>query len=752
MKPLPKRLSPILIFSFAISVQISHAQNNCYNCNYDSLANQLNKQQTDTGRIKLLILLVDLAPELSRQPPTEKTVEYLIQLIQYNKQAHFIDGTPYEVLLEGYSAWRKEAFQDALADFKKAVELFDRQKKIIVTLLSSTSTLFMRLNQEEERFKYYKEKLNYYLINGPVENTASCYYSIAGYYNYKADYNLAISNHLKAASVFKNFFTRFYIFTISSAGIYYSRWGNDEKARQYLAMAIQYLKIIIAKDRAVWDSLSLANQLITLSNIAIRQQKYDEALRYAEESLKYSNKNINNPRYAIAVLQKGFVSLEKKQPALAYPFLSEAKNMSDSLYPQISYPQGYLETDFAFYRYNQMINNYTLAEKYLLKAYEKAQNEKINRILLKYLKELFGFYNRIQRPALALQYITHYTQLNDTVEQKQSTFKVAQFEYEQVELEQNQKISALKQERALQEATISKRNTILGISLAALVLICISMGFLYQQFSINKKTLLSLRKTQQQLIMSEKMASLGELTAGIAHEIQNPLNFVNNFSEVNAELIEEMETEIDKGNIQGIKTIANDIKENEQKINHHGKRADAIVKGMLQHSRTTSSQKEPTDINILADKYLRLSYQGLRAKDKSFNATLKTDFDESIQKINIIPQDLGRVLLNLYNNAFYAVNEKSKQISGGYDPTVSVSTKKIGNKIFISVKDNGNGIPQKVLDKIYQPFFTTKPTGQGTGLGLSLSYDIIKAHDGEIKVDTTEGEFAEFVIQLPIIV
>ncbi len=214
------------------------------------------------------------------------------------------------------------------------------------------------------------------------------------------------------------------------------------------------------------------------------------------------------------------------------------------------------------------------------------------------------------------------------------------------------------------------------------------------------------------------MASLGELTAGIAHEIQNPLNFVNNFSEVNKELISEMKTEIEKGNLEEVKFIAEDIEVNSEKINHHGKRADSIVKGMLQHSRTTSSQKESTDINALADEYFRLSYHGLRAKDNSLNATMKTDFDESIGKINIIPQDIGRVLLNLYNNAFYTVNEKSKQQNESYQPTVSVSTKKINDKIEIRVKDNGNGIPQKVVDKIFQPFFTTKPTGQGTGLGF----------------------------------
>jgi signal transduction histidine kinase len=259
-----------------------------------------------------------------------------------------------------------------------------------------------------------------------------------------------------------------------------------------------------------------------------------------------------------------------------------------------------------------------------------------------------------------------------------------------------------------------------------------------------------LKSTQSQLIQSEKMASLGELTAGIAHEIQNPLNFVTNFSEVNKEMLAEMREEIEKKNFDEVSSIAKDVEENEEKIIFHGKRADAIVKGMLQHSRSSSGTKEPTDINALCDEYLRLSYHGLRAKDKSFNATMKTEFDESLEKVNVIPQDIGRVILNLITNAFYAVNEKKQTAGDSYEPTVTVSTRKINDKVEIKVSDNGNGIPQKVLDKIFQPFFTTKPTGQGTGLGLSLSYDIVKAHGGEIKVETKEGEGTDFIIQLQV--
>jgi|SRR5579863_789841 len=264
-----------------------------------------------------------------------------------------------------------------------------------------------------------------------------------------------------------------------------------------------------------------------------------------------------------------------------------------------------------------------------------------------------------------------------------------------------------------------------------------------------KESLTNLQKTQAQLIQSEKMASLGELTAGIAHEIQNPLNFVNNFSDLNKELIDEASKANEDGNSIVVKELLSTLKDNEEKIFHHGRRADTIVKGMLQHSRTSNGQKESIDLNRLVDEYLRISYQGLRTRDNSFNSKMETNFDPTITRIKIIPQDIGRVLLNLYNNAFYAVKEKTNQQSEGYEPTVTVSTVKSHDRVEIKVKDNGNGIPQKIIDKIFQPFFTTKPTGQGTGLGLSLSYDIIKANGGVIKVDTEERKFTEFTIALP---
>jgi len=267
---------------------------------------------------------------------------------------------------------------------------------------------------------------------------------------------------------------------------------------------------------------------------------------------------------------------------------------------------------------------------------------------------------------------------------------------------------------------------------------------------VNRQTA-EIRANQARLIQSEKMASLGELTAGIAHEIQNPLNFVNNFSELNTELVGEIKQEIEKGDLDEIKAIAVDIEENSKKINMHGKRAEAIVKGMLQHSQVGSGVKEPTNINALADNYMRLAYQGLLSKDSSFKAEMVMHFDEKLPKINVIPQDIGRVLLNLFNNAFYAVNQKRKTAGADYKPEVSVSTSAKNGQVVIKVKDDGIGIPDAIKEKIMQPFFTTKPTGEGTGLGLSLTYDmVVKGHGGKIDVSTKEGDFTEFVITLPV--
>jgi two-component system NtrC family sensor kinase len=405
-------------------------------------------------------------------------------------------------------------------------------------------------------------------------------------------------------------------------------------------------------------------------------------------------------------------------------------------------------------------NNFDSAAWYSKKVLAEKIEKKYPIGLLKAANMLADIYGSQNKPDSSLKYLRIALTVKDSLFSREKTIAIQNVAFKEQEKQKEIEASELKYQNQL------RMYSLLGGLIALLLIAGILLrnnrnkqkanALLQQQKEKVESTLTELKSTQAQLIQSEKMASLGELTAGIAHEIQNPLNFVNNFSEVNTELVGELKTELATGNIQQAIEIADNIKENEEKINHHGKRADAIVKGMLQHSRSSSGVKEPTDINALADEYLRLAYHGLRAKDKDFNATMKTDYDEIIGNIKIIPQDIGRVILNLITNAFYAVTEKKKSAPGDYEPTVTVSTRLVvppsgGQRgAEIKVQDNGNGIPQKVLDKIFQPFFTTKPTGEGTGLGLSLSYDIVKAHNGELKVETKEGEGSQFIIQLPM--
>jgi two-component system NtrC family sensor kinase len=380
-------------------------------------------------------------------------------------------------------------------------------------------------------------------------------------------------------------------------------------------------------------------------------------------------------------------------------------------------------------------------------------------------KQLSDLFKSAGRYDSAYKYLLDFVILKDSLYDFSKIAEARNFAFNQTLVDQQ--VEQAKKEAIQQANARTKMYALAGVIAFILLATFLLMYNLKQKREANvlltrqkeeiQNSLSALREAQAQLIQSEKMASLGELTAGIAHEIQNPLNFVTNFSEVNSELIDELMEEIDNEDLAAVKSTAIIIKENESKINHHGKRADSIVKSMLQHSRSSNGKKEATDINALCDEYLRLSYHGLRARDKSFNASLQSEYDASIGMINIVPSDIGRVIMNLFTNAFYAVNEKQKLIAeneASFEPTVSIITNSIlvsgSRAVEIRITDNGNGIPQKILEKIFQPFFTTKPTGSGTGLGLSLSYDIIKNHGGTLKVETKEKEFTSFIITLPI--
>jgi len=459
-----------------------------------------------------------------------------------------------------------------------------------------------------------------------------------------------------------------------------------------------------------------------------RKQKLDSAQYYADLALPLVAKN-----------QEAVPGLATDTYMLFGDLAFAHKNIPEALkyFYKAPYPLG-----LAFLY--QSMGRSDSAIFYAIKAKEAGERQKSPQLKMMSAKILAQEFEKSD-PVESNKYLKIYIEASDTLNsaEKRKQLEMITLTEQQLGFEQQEKETAF-------------RNRIIQMTFIG-ILFFLAL-FSLQQWRNNRfkqkanlkleTSYAALKATQAQLIQSEKMASLGELTAGIAHEIQNPLNFVNNFSEVSSELIAEMNVELNKGDIEEAKAISADIKQNLEKINHHGKRADAIVKGMLQHSQSSSGVKESTDLNALADEYLRLAYHGLKAKDKSFSTTLKTDFDQTIGNINIIPHDIGRVILNLISNAFYAVNEKSKQGITDYEPTVSVSTKKEGNKVLIFVEDNGNGIPEKILNKIFQPFFTTKPTGQGTGLGLSLSYDIVKAHSGDIKVKSEMESGSTFCISL----
>ena len=553
-----------------------------------------------------------------------------------------------------------------------------------------------------------------------------------------SDYPKSLAYYLKASSTAEqvdDLATKIYVWR--GLGALYTILADQDKALQYLQEASTANKLLGSNniESLIQSSLGESYRLSGRYRQAIEAYKLATELDTSAYSLYIDNSNLADVYTRIDTLPQafayGFSSLngakkagDTSTMAWVYGILSRASlksNRADSAvyYAKLGLVYAQQSNSLEFLR----DNNLALANAYAAK---------------KDFGDAYQYH---------LQYITY----RDSMFSGEIRNKTSLLAYNSQLSKKEVEIAALGQQKKDQQKILYSIAAVLLLILLSAVLLWRNNRQKQQANKVLEVTLNNLKSTQTQLIQSEKMASLGELTAGIAHEIQNPLNFVNNFSEVNTELIDEAGQEIDKGNISEAKIILIDIKENEQKINHHGKRADAIVKGMLQHSRSSSGTKEPTDINALCDEYLRLSYHGLRAKDKSFNTTMKTDFDTSLQKVNIIPQDIGRVVLNLLTNAFYVVNEKKKSGIENYEPTVSISTKKTNDKIEIRVSDNGNGIPESIKDKIFQPFFTTKPTGQGTGLGLSLSYDIIKAHGGEITVDTGEGKGSTFTIQLPIV-
>ena len=560
---------------------------------------------------------------------------------------------------------------------------------------------------------------------------------------------LEISRELKNEFVESN--------SLGFIGVIYMELNEYRQALQYFLPAISIKNHLPPSPAGIFI---LANTGITYDFLDLP----DSALHYLRLA-EDQNIGIRHPQLSSLIPRSvGNVYLRKGKPDSALLFYFAALQKSRSSNESINL--GAIQQKIA--EVYEKLNRNDSSLYYGLNAFNEARRTSQKSRLLESSNLLVRLYRGMHKYDSAFYYDDLATSMKDSLYGMQ---KFKQLQLLMLSEQKRQQEIAQEQERYKNKTRMIALWSAVGVFLIIAFILFRNNRQKQKTNKILENTLSNLKSTQAQLIQSEKMASLGELTAGIAHEIQNPLNFVNNFSDVNKELAEELSQEIDKGNYPDAKLIAKDIKENEEKINHHGKRADAIVKGMLQHSRSSNSIKQPTDINALTDEYLRLAFHGLKAKDKSFNATMKTDFDESIGKVNIISQDMGRVILNLINNAFYAVDEKKKSMSSSdkgeeraasnnYEPVVTVTTKRLDSslgdrgkpdnqRVEIRIADNGNGIPQKILDKIFQPFFTTKPTGQGTGLGLSLSYDIVKAHGGELKVETKERKGSTFIIQLP---
>ena len=763
MKHIQILLKSMLVISLSIPVSHLYAQQS----RVDSIITLLNKCNSpkgiDTLSLKAAQDLIDKAV-LTNEQITQ--IENAGEQLKKGTDEDLSYLVKYEILKSLSNSDKFKAIDYGKIIFKKLQNNKTPNSKYFEqAFLAALRLPYRNSSKLPEGFQFIAQQVNEYKKSNDSFGLATCYYILGGFYRTIGLYEPAIYNMKKSISYFDTtdlgallFFKlninkgkRGWLNNMNVLNEYYIQTGDYDKAikigEQLMQETVNYYEAGGHDPVGNGRSLLYGVRYLALAKMLDNQlDSVEYYLRIAENSNPVVIDNSFKP-YLLQL--RALYNIKRGAFTDADSLLQECWKLVNQFQIGVSPSAGFIVPDYylALLRIEQ--KKYSEAILLLQKDIERVRMVRPN--VLKDYKLLADLYEKTGDNLKAKETYKSYISLQDSMLADQSKYSTISFETEQ-QINQNEiAISALENENKLSALS---RNFTIGIAALLLVL----AGSIYYRFSakrkanvILEKTLKDLRSTQAQLIQSEKMASLGELTAGIAHEIQNPLNFVNNFSEVSNELLDEMKIEFRNGNGFEAFEIADEIKQNLEKINHHGKRADAIVKGMLQHSRQTSGIKEPTDINVLCDEYLRLAYHGLIAKDNSFKAITKTDFDKSIGNISIIPQDIGRVILNLINNAFYAVDEKKKLTSAGqsYEPAVSVSTKKINGKVEVKVSDNGNGIPQKIIDKIFQPFFTTKPTGQGTGLGLSLSYDIIKAHGGELKVETKEGEGSDFIIMLP---
>lgn len=735
-----KTFSAVIVF-FLLPFLCS-SQNNVI----DSLDRLISKSSSDTQRINLLNKKIGLIGNSNLDSAIslcKRTIDDAVK-IGYKKG----EGVARIKLASNYCF--KGEYKAADENLALADDIFKQLKDslYIARLYAAYGMMYGMQSKYDTAINFYTKSIAIDERNKNLDEIARSYNNIAISYQMQSDFAKALEYQQKSLKIAEDKNDEvMQARTLLNMGITYKTTKDLARSEQTLLKALEIAKRKNIKVVELYAYSNLASVYEVLNEL---QKSYDYAMKSAELGGQMGDQGIQATGLskAAAILAKQKKFSEAEMLAKRSVMIADSSNQPLNIYQTSAY------MGFVY----KAQGKYAAAIPFYEKAFAALKGSDIyDEQIGESYSELSECYEKSGNYQKALETYRQSVAIADSVSSKENVRKATELTMN-YEFEKKQQVLAAEQREKDAVASARQIALMVGLGCVLVVAIIIYIGYynkqranalLHKQKNEINNAFEKLRSTQALLIQAEKMASLGELTAGIAHEIQNPLNFVNNFSEVNAELIDEMEEALSKGNKAEVNAIATDIKQNLEKITHHGKRADAIVKGMLQHSRTSSGQKELTDINALCEEYLRLAYHGLRAKDKSFNAKFENFPDENVGKIFIVRQDIGRVILNLINNAFYAVSDRKKNASVTFDPTVTVTTHAAHDKVEIKIKDNGNGIPGTVLDKIFQPFFTTKPPGEGTGLGLSLSYDIVKAHGGDLKVNTTEGEGTEFIIELP---
>ncbi|KAA9325871.1 hypothetical protein F0P96_19085 [Hymenobacter busanensis] len=719
-----------------------------WNADYDSLRSTLPYQASDTARLRTLVHLLDVT-ELTEARRREEALPLLDKLVVLNQELQRFDDRPYRLLRRGVQLW-VEGTHDAQAMelLHQAIDLFDEVHRPIPRLLIDLAPLYNRLHQSAARFTYFRQKLDYYRVNGPAENAAACYLVLAGSYRHRGDFNQAISHYLHAADLFRHFDRMLYSNELMVAGSAYADWGNTRKALHYLHQAVAL------ENRYNLEGLRRFYTLQALSRVYQRQGQLPEALRYADQALQAGRRDsADRALYtAYGLVRKSAVLIQMGQAGAATPLLRRAQQLADSLQLPISGRPGEFLLDETWARYYAARGDYSRAETHWLAAYRQASAGHFDMLRPGLLQELIRFYDARQQPERVQQFTRTYLALVDSMSTAHAGFNVAQYEGERLEQAQTAQIAALRQAQAVQHVQLRQRSYLLGSVLFVVALVSGLGVMLYRQLQLNRRTLAQLREAQQQLVAAEKWAFVGEVSTGIAHELQNPLSFMKRFAEVSSAMLDNVQ-HLPPGQGAGTGALQQEIvaglKQNLHEISQHGLRASSIIKGMLEHSRTGLQHRQLTDLNALVTEHARLAYEAYQSQAPGVPAQLSLDLSPQLPAVAVVPQDMGRVLLNLLSNAFHAVRQREQTTEAGFAPAVHISTRQLNGQVEIRVRDNGSGIPADLHEQIFQPFFTTKPVGEGTGLGLSLSHDIVtKGHGGTLRAETRAGEYTEFVITL----